>query len=144
MSTTGNEYEQPGVNYPDRDDSEDQGEPRKDGDPAEAALAAAGAHDAAEGADHHGQDGGRDTLTVGEAQAAMSGASEQDVPAMAQNNAPAADKIAGIVAQTRQDAADQPRERIVEVLSQRLDQAGVALTAEDIDELAGRVRADIP
>ena len=149
MSTTGNEFEDPGVNYPDREDADTPGvegdrSPDTPADPAEGALAARESGDAREGADHHGQDGGRDTLTAGEAQAALDDSSEQTMPAMAQNNASDADKIAGIVAQTRQDAADRPRERIIEVLTQRLEQAGIALTAEDIDELAGRVRTDVP
>ena len=114
MSTTGNEFEQPGVNYPDRGDATgatgtpgsedptreggvtpeptsgshleaaDEGAdaapttadgPAQDAEPA-AAAAAEPSHEAvgigvmgsADGLDHHGQDEGRDTLTVGEAQ----------------------------------------------------------------------------
>lgn len=112
-------------------------------DPAESALAASESVRTGDGADHYGQDGGRDTLTAGEAQSAMSGSSEQDSPAMAQNNAPDADKIAGIVAQTRQDAEGQSREWIVEVLTQRLRQAGVDLAAVDVDTLTEQVRTDL-
>nr|BFF10227.1 hypothetical protein GCM10025699_15300 [Microbacterium flavescens] len=86
MSTTGNEFEQPGVNYPDRGDgggataTPDAEEPTRDGpvqDQEPAAPAAAepsheavgiGVMDSGDGQDHHGQDEGRDTLTVGEAQ----------------------------------------------------------------------------
>lgn len=88
------------------------------------------------GADHHGQDGGRDTLTASEAQRARGDAREQALPAMSQNNASDDDKIAGIVAQTRQDVAHLGRDRVVEVLTQRLEQSGVVVPAEDIEELA--------
>jgi hypothetical protein len=187
MSTTGNEYQQPGVNYPDREDAggatetPGPGEPTRDdaptpppamGEPADDAMdapsaagestpanASAGAapakpaipepsHEAVgigvldDGADHHGRDEGRDTLTAGEAQrtpGALGTEQEQRLPAMAQNNAPDVDKISGIVAQTRQDVGTEPLERIVEVLQQRLAQAGVELPEHDIEELARQV-----
>lgn len=92
------------------------------------------------GTDHHGQDEGRDTLTVSETQRQdLSGEQEQRLPAMAQNNAPEVDKVAGIVAQTRSDLATEPHARIVEVLRQRLEQAGIHLPDEDISELARQV-----
>jgi len=187
MSTTGNEYEQPGVNYPDREDADGatatpaEGEPVRDGQP-EAAPAmgepspdadpagtwadapeqadAAAATGPSEGArsgepsheavgvgvidtsDHHGQDGGRDTQTVGEAQrtpGALGTEQEQRLPAMAQNNASDVDKVAGIVAQTRQDVGTEPLERIAEVLRQRLTQSGIDLPDHDVEELARQV-----
>lgn len=113
MSTTGNEYEQPGVDHPDRDDS-----------------------------DHHGQDEGRDTLTAGEAQRMPGGLGteqEQRLPAMAQNDASMTEKVSGIVAQTRADVGTEPLERIADVLGQRLEQAGIDLPDADIQELAHQV-----
>ena len=199
MSTTGNEYERPGVNYPDREDAdgaaetpgaadpardeapaapptmgepaEDSGEPpawtegSSQGSPAAtdgnaaapadgagpadgvAAPAAEPSHEAVgvgvvDGADHHGHDAGRDTLTVSEAQrtpGALGSEQEQRLPAMAQNNASDLDKTAGIVAQTRQDVGTESLERVAEVLRQRLEQAGVPVTDADIDELAHQV-----
>lgn len=197
MSTTGNEYEQPGVNYPDREDAAGAeatpapGEPKRDGgveappamgEPAPdaspappagaqgapgsqagqatpstevdadaepvAAAPATGAepsHEAVgigvidDGASHHGQDEGRDTMTASQAQHATGGLGteqEQRLPAMAQNNASDLEKVTGIVAQTRADVATQPFERIVEVLRERLVQAGVELPDSDIQELA--------
>ncbi|MFF2632986.1 hypothetical protein ACFVR6_08935 [Microbacterium sp. NPDC058021] len=92
------------------------------------------------GADHHGQDEGRDTLTVSETQQRdLSDAQEQRLPAMSQNNAPEVDKVAGIVAQTRSDVATEPHERIVEVLHQRLEQAGIHLPDDEVSELARQV-----
>jgi len=89
--------------------------------------------------DHHGQDEGRDTLTASQSQSDLSGAQEQRLPAMAQNNAPDVDKVAGIVAQTRSDVATEPHERIVEVLHQRLEQSGIHLPDDEISELARQV-----
>ena len=185
MSTTGNEFEQPGVNYPDRRDADGASpgpdEPQRDasgvdaapttggqdelaqegGGPAPttdegpagaeppAAAAAEPSHeavgigvvDSGDGADHHGQDEGRDTLTVGEAQrtGGLGSEQEQRLPAMAQNDASALEKVSGIVAQTRADVGVEPVERIAEVLRQRLDQAGVDLPDHDIDERARQI-----
>jgi len=190
MSTTGNEYEQPGVNYPDREDAggaeatPGTGEPTRDetpsspdelaggepvgGEPADDATErneAAGdppAEDAPappaddpshvatgvgvvgvdEGADHHGQDGGRETVSAGEAQrtsGALGTEQEQRLPAMAQNDASSLEKVTGIVAQTRADVGIEPVERIAEVLHQRLEQAGVDLPDDDITELARQI-----
>jgi hypothetical protein len=225
MSTTGNEYEQPGVNYPDREDAagaahtpasneparDEQtpaapalGEPAPDAEPAGAwteapeqgnagvqAPAHAGAAPAAPAAngtshgsaatdesvtaqpqegsaatgpsegthsgepsheavgigvvdtsDHHGQDQGRDTMTVSEAQRAPGGLGteqEQRLPAMAQNNASDLEKVTGIVAQTRQDVGTESEERVTEVLRQRLEQSGIDLPDSDIQELARQI-----
>lgn len=186
MSTTGNEYEQPGVNYPDREDAAGAqdtrapGEPARDegveappamGEPAQDAApedppsteVAAGAeatatathdggaepsHEAVgvgvidDDASHHGQDAGRDTMMASQAQDATGGLGaeqEQRLPAMAQNNASNLEKVAGIVAQTRADVATMPFDRIVEVLRERLSQAGVELPDSDVQELARQV-----
>ena len=185
MSTTGNEYEQPGVNYPDREDAAGAestpapGEPVRDdspdpaptmGEPAPdaqeapawtegtsaqagdaeppAPAAPAPTHEAVgigvveDGVDHHRQDGSRDTQTVSEAQrtpGALGPEQEQRLPAMAQNNASDVDKVAGIVAQTRQDVGTEPLEQIAHVLRQRLTQSGVELPENDIEELARQV-----
>lgn len=209
MSTTGNEFEQPGVNYPDREDAagaaetpaegeptrEEQpaapamGEPDADARPAgtwteapeqgggapeattdagaapagsqqqtaptgaaatgpsEGALSGEPSHEAVgigviDGADHHGSDEGRDTMTVSEAQQTRGGLGteqEQRLPAMSQNNASDLEKVTGIVAQTRQDIGTEPMERIAEVLRQRFDQAGIELPDSDVQELARQV-----
>ncbi|GAB3602922.1 hypothetical protein [Microbacterium aureliae] len=92
--------------------------------------------------DHHGQDGGRDTTTAGQAQRTPGGLGseqEQRLPAMAQNDASAVDKVAGIVAQTRSDVGDQPLERVADVLRQRLDQSGVDLPDDEVRELARQI-----
>ncbi len=139
MSNTGNEYEQPGINYPDREDIEGvepaEGEPMRDD---EAAQRLAGVD-----ADHHGQDGGRDTLTVGEAQrtGGLGAGDTQDLPAMSQNNATAEEKIAGIIVQARQEVAAGTREPVEDMMRERLSQAGLDVSDELVAELAERVRA---
>src|ERR671911_139134 len=101
MSTTGNEYERPGVNQPDRGDADGAaatpaaGDPTREDKPAPAAAepthtaVGIGVIDGDEGTDHHGQDGGRETVSAGEAQRAPGGLGseqEQRLPAMSQND----------------------------------------------------------
>lgn len=92
-----------------------------------------------DGTDHYGQDGGRDTLTVSETQRAMSDEQEQRLPAMSQNNASQVEKIAGIVAQTRQDASNLERHEVVHILAQRLEQSGLDVPDAEVEELADQV-----
>jgi hypothetical protein len=47
--------------------------------------------------------------------------------------------VAGIVAQTRQDVGTDPVERIADVLRQRLEQSGIDLPEDEIEELAHQV-----
>lgn len=91
--------------------------------------------------DHHGQDGERETLTTGESQRALSGEQEQRLPSMSQNNADDIEKVAGILVQTRADMATEPRERVVQALTERLEQAGVAVSGQDVEELADQITA---
>ncbi|WP_345800245.1 hypothetical protein AAIB33_12305 [Microbacterium sp. AZCO] len=203
MSTTGNEYERPGVNHPDRKDAGGaadtprEGEPERDvpeqhevENPEQAAgVPGAGAaepgysgsfpppsdeptHEAVgigviddgttapatpggrsqSGQDgptygdqaaggHQGQDGGRDTMTAGQAQreGGLGTEQEQRLPAMSQNNANDIEKISGIVVQTRDDLAATAPEKVPAVLRQRLAQAGISLPERDIDELAKQI-----
>lgn len=148
MSTTGNEYEQPGVNYPDREDAGGaegtpaMGEPAREDEPSHTAIGIGVVDSPPEGTDHHGQDAGRDTQSAGEAQrteGALGTEQEQRLPAMAQNNASAIEKITGIVAQTRADVGTEPVERIADVLRQRLEQSGIDLPDSDVEELARQV-----
>jgi hypothetical protein len=95
-----------------------------------------------DGTDHHGQDEGRETLTASSAQRTPGGLGseqEQRLPAMSQNDASTIDKVAGIVAQTRSDVGTEPQDRIAEVLHQRLEQAGVDLPDNEVDELARQI-----
>jgi len=150
MSTTGNEYEQPGVNYPDRKDRPGGAEAAPAlGEPARDAADDEPSHEAVgigvvetEGTDHHGQDEGRDTRSAGEAQRTEGGLGteqEQRLPAMSQNNASELEKVTGIVAQTRQDVGTEPVERIAEVLRQRLEQSGIDLPDAEVEELAHQI-----
>jgi hypothetical protein len=60
----------------------------------------------------------------------------QTEPAMDMNETTTSEKIDGIVVQTRADHGIDGPERIAEVLRQRLSQAGIDLTDDQIDELA--------
>ncbi len=95
-----------------------------------------------DGADHFGQDEGRETLTAGQAQrqpGALGTEQEQRLPAMSQNDASAVEKVSGIVAQTRQDVGTESVESIAHVLAQRLEQSGVSLPDADVHELAQQI-----
>lgn len=63
-------------------------------------------------------------------------AGEQDEPLLDQNAASDADKVQGIVAQTRADVPNESAERIAEVLTQRFSDAGMTITDEEIARLA--------
>lgn len=91
-------------------------------------------------ADHHGQDDADGTLSGGQTQHEMSGP-EQDQPILAQNNAPDSEKIAGIVSQTRIDAADQSDDQVRHILAQRLEQAGIEADDDELDRLAAEVKS---
>jgi hypothetical protein len=60
----------------------------------------------------------------------------QSEPAMDMNQTTMSEKIDGIVAQTRADHSADGPERIVEVLRQRLSEAGIDLTDDEIAERA--------
>lgn len=60
----------------------------------------------------------------------------QSEPAMDMNETTTSAKVDGIVAQTRADHDADGPERIAEVLRQRLAQAGIDLTDDEITELA--------
>jgi hypothetical protein len=60
----------------------------------------------------------------------------QSEPAMDMNQTTTTEKIDGIVAQTRADHIADGPERIVEVLRQRLSEAGIDLTDDEIAERA--------
>jgi len=64
---------------------------------------------------------------------------ERRLPTMAQDDAEGLEKVTGVVAQTRQDSGTEPLSRLVEVLRERLQQAGVELPDGDIEELARQV-----
>jgi hypothetical protein len=64
---------------------------------------------------------------------------ERRLPTMAQDDAEGLEKVTGVVAQTRQDSGTEPLSRIVEMLRERLQQAGVELPDGDIEELARQV-----
>lgn len=94
--------------------------------------------DAARADDHHGQDGGRDAVWAGSAQKGRSAADTQDLPAMSQNDAGLAEKIDGIVAQTRADAAGHQNYDVRHVLVERFAQAGIEVEDADLDDLVAR------
>lgn len=112
-----------------------QGEPFRGDEPSHRAVGIGVQDDG----DHYGQDGGRETLTAGEAQRALSDEQAQRLPAMSQNNASEVEKVSGIVAQTRQDVSHLGHDRVVDVLHQRLNDAGISLPDGEVEELAKQV-----
>lgn len=62
----------------------------------------------------------------------------QDEPVLEQNNATTSDKLDGIAAQTRMDLGDESHDRYQEVLRQRLSDAEISLTDDEVSALARR------
>jgi hypothetical protein len=112
-----------------------------DDENTESAQSGTAASDAQAAGHHQGQDGGRETMTVGEAQrkGGLGTEQEQNLPAMSQNNASDVEKVSGIVVQTRDDIASTQPERVYDVLKQRLEQSGIDLPDSDIQELARQI-----
>lgn len=119
MSGTANEFENPGGNYPDRQDTDGA-----QADPAEQRSDAG-----VGGAVHH---------ESGDGSAPADGEAVQDEPVLEQNNATTQEKLDGIAAQTRVDLGDESHDRYEEVLRQRLNDSDIQLTDEDVAKLANR------
>jgi hypothetical protein len=119
MSGAGNEFENPGGNYPDSG--------RADGASAQAAERRSDA--GVGGAVHHEKDEGT---------AVAPGEEVQDEPVLAQNNATTQEKLDGIAAQTRVDLGNESHERYEEVLRQRLSDSEIQLTDQEVSDLARR------
>ncbi|MFE1664448.1 hypothetical protein [Microbacterium sp. P02] len=81
-----------------------------------------------------------DSASTGSAAAA----NQQTEPMMDMHDASIDDKLAGIVAQTRQDVADGDHERVEEVLRQRLRDTGIDVTDEQRTALVHEVRGTTP
>ncbi|WP_240642091.1 hypothetical protein [Microbacterium sulfonylureivorans] len=145
MSAAENESEQPGVNDPAGPAPSTAEAPTSDPAPAaatEPSHQAVGIGVVEDESDHHGQDQGRETLTAGQAQREPGGLGteqEQRLPAMSQNDASAIEKVSGIAAQTRADVGTESVSRIAEVLAQRLEQSGIALPDDEVEELARQI-----
>jgi 3-oxoacyl-ACP reductase-like protein len=119
MSGTANEFDEPGGNYPDRE-----------GTDGASAHAAEQRSDAGVGGKVHDEGDGRNVPASSEA--------VQDEPVLEQNNATTQDKLDGIAAQTRVDLGDESQDRYEEVLRQRLDDAGIQLSDDEVSKLARR------
>ena len=118
MSGTGNEFENPGGNYPDSG--------KADGASAQAAEQRS---DAGVGGEVYHEKGEG---------AAAPGEEVQDEPVLAQNNATTQEKLDGIAAQTRVDLGNESHERYEEVLRQRLNDSEIPLTDDEVSDLARR------
>lgn len=90
--------------------------------------------------DHHGQGGGTDAISVSDSQADHAGEWTQDHPGMSQNDADASQKIEGLIVQTRADIAGHDDADGAQILTERLSQAGIAVTPEALDALVARLR----
>lgn len=108
VSGTGNEYEEPGANYPDSA-KETELEDRDD-----AGVGGAIADD--EPADRH--------------------TGTQDGPRLDQNVATDGERLNGIVTQTRADLAGQDTSVVEKSLHRRLEDAGIALDEGELQSLA--------
>lgn len=62
----------------------------------------------------------------------------QDEPVLEQNQASTQEKLDGIAAQTRADLGGESDDRYEEVLRQRLDDAGIDLTDDEVRKLTQR------
>ncbi|SFS15105.1 hypothetical protein SAMN04487846_3041 [Microbacterium sp. cf046] len=62
----------------------------------------------------------------------------QDEPILEQNSATIEEKLEGIAAQTRVDLGDESQDRYEEVLRQRLTDADIQLTDDEVSSLARR------
>lgn len=158
MSTTGNEYEKPGVNYPDREDADGALETPAPGDPVRSEPPASAAASSAAGEPSHEavgigviddreaprgapatREGVRAVPAGDDADGVLDPEQRRRLPALAEQSAEQLERISGIVAQTRADAATDSIDRIVEALRQRLRDVGVSLPDDDLRELVGQV-----
>jgi hypothetical protein len=119
MSDTTNAFDNPGGNFPDRDESA-----KTAADPA-ARRSDAGV-------------GGEVVDESSPASGPGSAEGTQDEPALDQNQRSTQDQLDGIAMQTRADLGDESQDRYEEVLRQRLRDAGIQLTDDDVRALAQR------
>lgn len=134
MSGTANEYDEPGGNYPDRNDSSpvepaqdrgrDDGATVQHGETPSTVQGGAVAPDAQAPGSSGGTGDGRNT---------------QDAPAMDMHGTTTEDRITGIVAQTRSDVGDAPPERIADVLRQRFADTGIDVGDDRVRALAAEI-----
>lgn len=85
-----------------------------------------------------GTDATADAPGTVEGDAPGQNADVQDEPVLEQNSASIGEKLDGIAAQTRVDLGDESHDRYEEVLRQRLTDAGIQLTDDDVTALARR------
>ena len=95
--------------------------------------------DAGRPGDHHGDSARAEGLTVGDAQHGNPHARTQDAPGMAQNSASAEQKLQGVYVQTEADIAGRPDLDVRKLLTDRIDQAGLSASAEEIDAMVARL-----
>lgn len=145
-----NTQQDPGGNFIDADDRpepphspEPLGAPGQPS-PPDAPTAPAPPADVRSAGDHFGQDGGRTTLTAGEAQRELGDAAEQSLPAMSQNNATVDEKLMGIVEQTISDSEFQPRERLEQHLRERIKDSGLEVSDAQVRDAIERVERALP
>ena len=64
---------------------------------------------------------------------------EQRNPMMDMHDTSVEEKVAGIVEQTRDDVTRMPQQDVTELLQQRLSDAGIGVSDDELGELAARV-----
>lgn len=115
MSTTGNEYEEPGVNYPDS---------------AKEAPAEARSDAGVGGEVVREDDAGRPATTT------------QDGPALAQNATTDGERLDGVVQQVRADVGGEDFDIVETSLRRRLHDVGLTVADDEITALARDIAGD--
>jgi len=118
-SDTANEYENPGANYPDREDAGDI-------EPESEELRSDAAADGAAG-------------PAPDSAPRESAVPTQDVPVLAQNETTTQEQIDGVLDQVRADLGTVPVERYEAVLEQRFTESGIAVPADQVHAFAERL-----
>lgn len=139
MSGTANEFETPGGNYPDRQDSLGAQPDQTQGRENDVVGGAVHPDAAAADAESDVPAGGTPATPAEGPPEANTGT--QDGPLLAQNQASTTDQIEGILAQTHADLGSESESRYAEVLRQRFDDASIELTDDKIRDLARRAGA---
>lgn len=136
MSGTANEFDEPGGNYPDRNDEAPivpaQDEDRRADEDAtiQHGEAPSTVQGGAVAPDAHAPD----------AQSPAGGSpGTQDEPAMDMHDTTDEERVSGIVAQTRADVGDASEERIADVLRQRFTETGTDVGDDRIRALAAEI-----
>lgn len=88
------------------------------------------------------EDFGADTLPVRPDEHIDTGLAQQDATALDQHETSTRERIEGIREQTRQDMTGRDRDEIIEVLTERFDDAGIELSETELESMAESMTQD--